>query len=507
MTHVLSYLLLAVALVPVVLLVGGAAREAAGEPTSTGLENLFFFVLAAFLFLKGMLAGTVQLETQKFFLYPVSHRTVLIASALGNILSPSTVVFVALLAGSVLQTESLTHVVASIAAVGAFACFVHSTTLLVQMVAANLLRSRLLRDLSTILGSLAVVAVYLSFHLLRRAHVARELGAVLDTLRPYLIFSPSNWAAEACHPATGGPRILALLTALVLSTVAVAMVSIRLQRMAFFGEIVFGAPRSATRLGASWRWRLFSGGPVGTMLVKELYTLRRDPLVKDVLIRQLGLVLVPVVAVFFSADAPRHPAVLLSLVLYMMLLGETLLFFNLFGLDDRGVAALFATSAARWKILAGKNAALLLVFAPLNVTVAGGVLLLVDAPHYIPFAIGLGTTGIACVLGVGNFASCYFPHRLLTRQRTAIGSQQPEPRGCLEWVPRVFLMGFAVLLSVPVALVVGLPLASSGPSSYLWSLPIALVYATLILSVSIPAAARALQSREEELLMTFSWRK
>jgi len=68
-------------------------------------------------------------------------------------------------------------------------------------------------------------------------------------------------------------------------------------------------------------------------------------------------------------------------------------------------------------------------------------------------------------------------------------------------------MGVAALLSAPVVLLMGLPFASSGPSSYLWTLPIALLYATLALSISIPAAARALESREEELLSTFAWRK
>jgi hypothetical protein len=507
LTHVFSYLLLALAMIPVVFMAGNEALEAVAKPTSAALEQLFFFVFAAFLVLMGLLGGTVQLETHKLFLYPVAHRTILVATALGRMLSPATLIFVALMVGAILQTESLGHALAAIAATTVFACFVYSATLFVQMITANLLRSRLLRDLSTIFGSLAVVAMYLAVQVLVGAPLAEKFSSGLGILRKGLAFLPSTWAAEAAHPNTGWLRVLSLLAALAMTTVVLARVAERLQRMALFGEIVFRAPRSASRLGASWRWSWLASSPVGAMLVKEIHTVRRDPLVKEILIRQLGVVLIPVVAIYLSADAPSHPILLLSLVLYMMLLAEALLFFNLFGLDDRGVAALFATSAPRWKILAGKNAALLLLFAPLNVGVAGGVLLLLDAPDYLGFAAGLGSAGIACVLSVGNFASCYFPQRLLTRQRSTLSAQQPEQQGCLDWLPRVCLMGVAALLSAPVVLLMGLPFASSGPSSYLWTLPIALLYATLALSISIPAAARALESREEELLSTFAWRK
>jgi hypothetical protein len=246
---------------------------------------------------------------------------------------------------------------------------------------------------------------------------------------------------------------------------------------------------------------------VGAVAAKDLQTLRRDPLIKDLLIRQVGFVVVPLGALFLGTRAPRQPAAVVSLLTYTLLLGETPLLLNLFSLDDRGVAALFATPAARWKILLGKDLAALLLFAPINAGFCIAALLFLGAPDHIPFAAALGAASVAAALAVGNFASAVMPYPLLARRRTALGSEARLPGGCLGFLPRLLLLPAALLLSSPVAFIVGLPLVLQGAWTYALSLPVAAVFSIALIAASLPAAARLVERREERLITTFAWKK
>jgi len=505
----LAYGLLLAALIPASIFVGEKAYQAGLLPTTQESEWMLFAFLLGFLFIKGLLAGTVQLETSKLLTYPVAHETALLALTCLQFLSPSLLLFVGVGVGFLQAApQGGVRVAITLLAVAEFLVMVHALALVVRLVVANLLRSRRLRDFGTLLGSFFVVGLYLLIHLGRSPEAQEALATAAAWVRPIVAYLPSSWTARALHPSTSVGQSLLWLLAVSAANGLLLMAVLRLHRLAFFGELA--PPRStaarAAKLSRIWRWSWLSP-EVGGVVAKELSFLKRDPMVRDLIIRQLGLVLVPTIPLLISSDGQRHPLMLLLLAHYVLTFGEAVILSNFFALDDRGLTSLLCTPAPRWKILLGKNLACLFGFGPINVALGVALPLLLGAKEQIPLGMTLAVAGLLTLLAVSNFASTLGPYRLLPRRRTVLEGDPSERQGCLAWVPRFLFMAVGLVLSIPAALVITLPLVFQGPASYVWTLPAALLYSIALVATTLPLAAKVLEEHEEKLLRTFVWHK
>lgn len=486
------------------------------------------------------------LDVSRLFHLPVSHRTVLSASTIGICLSGAVLFWLPPLFGLVLGHMTparggtwgrvdLPGVDWGLFALrmGLVACLLFQAVALGQVLVLLLLdflRSRLFRDLALVVAPVLGGAVYLgTWWVLARGrtqvgpggHVLRDvLAAGLSERIPFL---PPRWLSSTFVGIGGGdgaawlPFLLGFVPLTLLAMAAAAL----LQERAFLGDV---PPETGEREASGRRvpgGRLlarFFSDPCLAVASKELRLLRREPIVKTVLIGQAFFLALPILAVSMGrrgGDDPLGAVARTSWLLpFVLVFVENTLTMNLLGLEGPGIAHLRTTPATWRTVLVGKCLCYLLVFGTMNALFSTAAFLALSAvrPERVPAPVGTalyaaveGTCALAVVLAVGNVLSVTMPSPLTVRGRMALRQQSSFSEGCYEKLARVAVFAGTLVLVLPIPMLVHiLPNFAHGVFQEAWWPPVGAVlgalYAWGLLRASLPIAERAAVEGEEAIL-------
>jgi hypothetical protein len=364
-----------------------------------------------------------------------------------------------------------------------------------------------------VFGALVSVAFYLAFRFLGELADPRAvLDMLLDRhLSTWLLPVPSSWAAAALVPGAGTfAWILFLGGFLPFTALAVVLAGV-LQERAFFGEMPTIRAKAETDGARPVRPARFPftlvPGPARAVAGTELRTLRREPVIKSLLIQQFAFFLVPLalalLAPGFTSDRLRN---VVGWAVYPMLVVESLLAMNWLGLEGGGLAHLLETSAPRDQVVLGKLLAYFCVWETLNLLVVG-----IGAVGAVALGAPFGpgdllrivmetTAALLVLLGIGAVASVAVPTPLTVRGRGALAQGQAGKEGCAVAIVRMLLLLLFMALLAPVALLAKLT------GSLLLSL-VGLAYAFAIFMAGYRMGSAMLADREELLLHRLARRR
>jgi hypothetical protein len=484
--------------------------------------------------------GSEFLDVTRLFHLPVSHRTVFAASTVGVSVSGAVLFWLPPLVGLVIgymasarRGESMDAGLLALR-LGLVAAFlVHAVAVgqLVVLLLLNFLRSRRFRDLGLVVAPVVAGTIYLgTWWALSRARTsARASGTFLRDLlgaglSDWIPFLPSRWLTEALTGAGRGgfEAWLPFLLGFLPLTAIVAALASHLQERAFLGDV---PPLEAGRGGSGRRVpgggllaRLFPD-PVLAVASKELRLLRREPIVKTVLIGQAFFLGLPVLALALGPRASGGDAVgavvrVSWLLPFVLVFVENTLTMNLLGLEGPGVFHLRTTPVSWRRVIVGKDLCYLLGFGTLNALLATAGLAALralrpekvpDLPSAVALAVLGGTCALAVVVAVGNVLSVALPTAITVRGRMALRQQNSFSEGCYEKLARVAVFAGALLLVAPIPMALHVLPANAGwVFQEAWWPPVGAVlcvlYAGGLLRASLPMAERMARDGEETIL-------
>ena len=454
------------------------------------------------------LAGSEFFDISKLFHLPVSHRTVLIAQVIGMMAGGVVLFFTPALVGLVIGLPGgPLHVALRLLLLVSFLFFTVALSRMLQLVLLNLLRSRRFRDLAAILGALVSASVFLAFR--RFSDTTDGQGEVMGLVSrladagagTYIAAVPSSWVAGVVSPEAGTSAVLLFALGFLPLTGLFVLVAAALQERAFHGEVPISTPRvrtAATRAGEAGRSG-FEWIPedVRAVASKEIRLLRREPLVKTLLIQQSVFLLVPVAMAIYGSGsgAAGIGRGVVEWGVYALLFVESLLSMNLLGLEGPGLVCLLKSPAPRRRILAGQNLAYGLLWGTVNVafvTVAVSALALVGGGipvDRLPGVFAAAIAGVLLMQGAGSVTSVLGPQRLTSGGRRALAQQSGG--GCMAAIVRMVGWLVLVVLLVPVYFLSLVP----------WLAPVTLGYGALFCWLGNRVGASLLAGREDELLL------
>jgi hypothetical protein len=472
--------------------------------------------------------GNEFLDVTKLFTLPVGHRTVFAATLACLMGSMSVVVFFLPLGGVVLGYGGSTgQVFGGLAAAVLLVLVAVATGQFLQLAFLNTLKSRKWRDASMVLVPLFFAGVYAAFQVMARRNAtyggAESVFRWFDTWRKYTLPSPSWWAA---HAVTGegwtryvpGLALVALLAWLVRASGV-------LEEKAFLGEVnEEGRGEGVAGQGPLARIASRLRDPLGALVEKEIAVLRREPVVRSMLIGQAVVPIIWGVAIYgfvqkhLAGGGLGAYAPFAGVVTYVLLWMEMGLLLNLLGLEGGGAVHVMLLPVPGKVLLMGKNVAFLLVFGTLNalatVVATVAVCLLsagASAADCVKFsAIGAveGYCVVAVAAAIGDVASVLTPIRVAVRDRRALRQQVGGREGCLWSLLRMAAMMGMVVLAAPIGVLLHLPYLSRLnrhlPDAPEWILfatvPAAVAFAYGMMHLGAWLGGSLLRSREEEIV-------
>jgi ABC-2 type transport system permease protein len=457
-------------------------------------------------------AGNEFYDVTKLFHLPVGHRPVFVAQILGMMFGGTTIFFTPALLGVALGVGGgVSHLLLSIALLLLFLFNGVALGRMFQLILLNTLRSRRFRDLAAILAAVLFAGLFVTFRLTFQARdpledlVSLVERAVQTGSSAWLSAVPSSFVANLIAPGAGLSEVLLLVLIFLPLTVLCVLIAAVLQERAFFGDVPMASPkaRGATDPARAGRRSIFSFLPetVRAVARREILLVRREPVVKAMLIQQGVFFLVPVAMALLGPRDGSGPDIgfILDWGVFLLLFVESVLVMNVFGLEGPGIVATLASPASRLQILYGKCLAYFLLFCPINLLFVVGaytILRLVGVEVTISRALVAAIGAIAAtlvLLAAGTVASVLAPMRLGTASRGAL-RQTKTGDGCITGLLRLLAMLVLAVLVTPIVLLSLLPILA----------PLSLLYGIALLAFSAFFGERLLRHREQEMILTLA---
>jgi ABC-2 type transport system permease protein len=450
----------------------------------------------AMVWLIGPLAASALDETvepRRLELLPIPSRSLiyglLLAAAIGpGALASTLAVGVGLLGVGLTGFEWLLALVAA----AVFIAWCLATSRLVTTLLSDLLRTRRGRDIATLLIALIGATVAFTSQAVAPGGRLPNLTPMLDTLA---VTPPGALARSigAIRAGDAGVALLLLLYGAAATAAAVWLWSGALARL-------------STRTPSSGRVRRSGEGtrfvpailrparlsPVVATAAKELKGIRRDPRMRSQFIGT-GVAMVAVLLGAGRFVIRTGFAPLLAIVGGWVAVSGT--GFNQFGMDDRSFWAYLVSGVDLRKVLAGKNLALLALGAPIAIVLGVAGAALTGAFHLLPVAF-LGAGAVMAVwLAVGCNASVLGPFPL--PESNMFGSRNLPGSAFTASIGGIVAAGG---LTLPVALLIGLPWLAAGEWAALAGAVVAFAYGVVIYRLGLKVAGDQVTARSQRML-------
>lgn len=366
---------------------------------------------------------------------------------------------------------------------------------LVTTLLSDLLRSRRGRDVATVVVALVGAAGVVSSQAIR----SWSLGG-LPSAQPLLMaldFTPPGALATAAGVVAAegdiGRAILLLTYGLTATLLVLWAWSRSLQRLSTRAPSSGSVRRSGEgSVFVPRPLRLFQVSPAIAAAAKELKGIRRDPRMRSqfigVGIAMLALLFGAGRFVIGTAYAP-----LVAVVGGWVAVSGT--GFNQFGVDDRSFWAYLCSGVSLRKVLAGKNLALVVLGLPIVVIL--GLVGAVAAGTFrtLPTALLAALAVMAVWLAVGSNTSVLGPFPL--PESNMFGSRNLPGSAFTVSIGGILAAG---ALTLPVALLVGVPWLLAGELAALGGAVLALAYGLVIYRLGLRIAGDQLESRSMRML-------
>lgn len=479
------------------------------------------------------------LDVTKLQGYPVTRGEQMVSLVLSTLLDVSTlfilVLFLAILAG-----WHATPLATAFTVVALALAYVHIVGFSQLVLAAlmGLLRSRRYRDLTVVVFALIGSSCWLIDQLfvshIRNAFELTHTDVFGNLhLERYLQWTPPGMAAQAIVNADQGNIVLAtgwlVMLALLVPVLLVIWARV-LDRSITSAETagsarparggrravnaqIHEAPAAVDRAPAAVPVRhapvMGITGAALAVATKDLRYLWRDPQLKAALLSSLAPILLVFLPNLYSGSGTHYSRYLSSFdasgpfgVLFAplpALLIVMILSINAFGLERQGLQTLFLFPVRPLDIFWGKNLAVGILAYTMEVVLTLIKAAITGGWFYVPLALIGGLAALLTMLGIGNVISVLFPFR--SRQmRMGDSSSFASENGCLRSVISMSSLCVAVLLLLPVATAILMPLVIHKESWLIFTLPFALSYGVLLHQVPTRIIAPIFLRRGPEIL-------
>jgi ABC-2 type transport system permease protein len=461
---------------------------------SQGLASAW--VGLALVWLIGPLAASALDETvepRRLELLPIPSRSLiyglLLAAAIGpGALASTLAVGVGLMGVGLIGFEWLVALAAAIVFIG----WCLATSRLVTTVLSDVLRTRRGRDIATVLIAMLGAAVAFTSQAIAPGGRLPNLRPLLDglALTPPGALARSVGAIRAGDP---GRAVLLLMYGTAATAAAVWLWSRSLSRLST------RAPTSGRvrRSGEGTRFvpailRPARLSPMVATAAKELKGIRRDPRMRSQFIG-VGVAMVAVLLGAGRFVIRTGFAPLLAVVGGWVAVSGT--GFNQFGMDDRSFWAYMVSGVDLRKVMAGKNLALIALGSPIAIVLGIAGAAVTGAFHLLPVALLAAGAVMAVWLAVGANASVLGPFPL--PESNMFGSRNLPGSAFTASIGGIIAAGG---LTLPVALMIGLPWLAAGEWAALGGAVLAFGYGVVIYRLGLQVAGEQLASRSQRML-------
>ncbi len=463
------------------------------------------------------------LDASKLILFPLTRAELMVSLLFSTLLDIPTIglvlVLVAVIAG---WAVSVPVTILACVTMLVFYIQVVGISQLVLALFMRVLQGRRFRDLSIIIIAIFTSSCYLIqqfvFGGTRFLHLYDNLQSA--SFSPYLQWLPSGLAARSITQAVQGNwgASIATLGLLLLTSVLTL----------YFWQFVLQRSLSASEVGGSARvrnrrrqqasvvvagvqladssiWGRIIPPQVSALALKELKYFWRDPQLKAMMFQSVIYVAIFLVAPLLNPSSSRFGGngYVLLITPMIVLLFMLTLSLNTLGLERQSLTTLFLFPVAPQRILWGKNLAVAtLGIVELVVLVSIGAFLSRAWNFVLPVFIG-GLAGMGVTLGCGNFTSVYFPQYMRQMQRGFRATGQTSQAGCLRAIMSFVMLVVTLILLIPVALALGLPMIFH--VEWIWSItiPLTLIYGVAFHQIATRfVAPRMLEQAPEILAIT-----
>ncbi|HLZ21911.1 MAG TPA: hypothetical protein VKQ30_07305 [Ktedonobacterales bacterium] len=479
------------------------------------------------------------LDVTKLQSYPVTRGEQMVSLVLSTLLDVSTLFILALFA-AILVGWHATPIATAFTVVALALAYIHIVGFSQLILAAlmGLLRSRRYRDLTVVLFALLGSSCWLLDQLFF-SHIDNAFGLahtdLLSTLHleRFLQYTPPGMAAQAILNAGHGNILVAsgwlLMLALLVPVLLVIWARVldhsitsaetasaatarprRVRRPISTAPVTLATDKGSVsaRLATRARHVPLSGAALA-IAAKDLRYLWRDPQLKAALLSSLAPILLVFLPNLYASSSPHSSPYLTQFdvagpfgVLFAplpALLIVLVLAINAFGLERQGLQTLFLFPIRPLDIFWGKNLAIGVLAYTMEIVLTLIKAAITGGWFYVPLALIGGLAALLAMLGIGNVTSVLFPFR--SRQmRMGDASSFSSENGCLRSVISTSTLFLAILLLLPVATAVLMPLAIHKESWLVFTLPFALSYGTLLYQVPTRIIAPVFVRRGPEIL-------
>ncbi len=463
------------------------------------------------------------LDASKLILFPLTRAELMVSLLFSTLLDIPTIglvlVLVAVIAGWAVSVP-----VAILACVTMLVFYIQVVGIsqLVLALFMRVLQGRRFRDLSIIIIAVFTSSCYLIQQFVlggtRILHLYDNLQSA--SFSPYLQWLPSGLAARSITQAiqgNWGASIATLGLLLLTSVLTLYLWQFVLQRSLSASEVggsarVRNRRRQQTAIVAAGVqpastsiWGRIIPPEVSALALKELKYFWRDPQLKAMMFQSVIYVAIFLVAPLLNPSSSRFGGngYVLLITPMIVLLFMLTLSLNTLGLERQSLTTLFLFPVAPQRILWGKNLAVAtLGIVELVVLVSIGAFLSHAWNFVLPVFIG-GLAGMGVTLGCGNFTSVYFPQHMRQTQRGFRATGQTSQGGCLRAIMSFVMLVVTLILLIPVALALGLPMILR--VEWIWSItiPLTLIYGIAFHQIATRfVAPRMLEQAPEILAIT-----
>ena len=491
-------------------------------------SEVLYLVLTAILLLWIVLpllefTANEGLDASKLILFPLTRAELMVSLLFSTLLDIPTIglvlVLVAVIAG---WAVSVPVTILACVTMLVFYIQVVGISQLVLALFMRVLQGRRFRDLSIIIIAIFTSSCYLIQQFVlggtRILHLYDNLQSA--SFSPYLQWLPSGLAARSITQAVQGnwgASIATLGLLLLTSVLTLYLWQFVLQRSLSASEVGGSARvRNRRRQQASVVaagvqpadssiWGRIIPPQVSALALKELKYFWRDPQLKAMMFQSVIYVAIFLVAPLLNPSSSRFGGngYVLLITPMIVLLFMLTLSLNTLGLERQSLTTLFLFPVAPQRILWGKNLAVAtLGIVELVVLVSVGAFLSHAWNFVLPVFIG-GLAGMGVTLGCGNFTSVYFPQYMRQMQRGFRATGQTSQAGCLRAIMSFVMLLVTLILLIPVALALGLPMIFH--VEWIWSItiPLTLIYGIAFHQITTRfVAPRILEQAPEILAIT-----
>lgn len=452
--------------------------------------------------LAGGLDSTV--DPDSLVLFPLSRleraRGLLAAGAVGVAPLATAIVCLGAVAGFAPAGAGAVVVVAA-AGVQFASCLLLARA--VTSTVSGALRGRGRRDVLTLVGFLAVIALSQLPSLAVHAGLGDRSGAVLAHTARVAGYLPWGWAGHAVADAAAGRLVASLgwlLAAVALLAGVGALWLANLGRVEDGGAVIVGGSRRTTALDTGLS-RLFRPGPLRACLAKDQRYLARDPMLRMSVISVFlaGLL----VATALGSTSERHAPFVVVVIGPLAGLATA----NCLG-GDRGASWTLLAAGVSWRtVLTSKVLTFSALFVPLQLLLVTAAGLVTGATRQIPVAALLGLAMYAAALGGTVYGSALFPAPLpVARAGAGIFGSRTGGNGTTNLLQSLLLL-VALALTLPALIGVAVTAGRAGGSDTATAALAAagaLVYGAVLLAAGFTLALRRLSGRGPEIVAALS---